>query len=78
MKKIILIGAIVILTSCAHDTKYKIVDSIGDSHYTNLYTKGSDGCIKFQELCGCEEGDDLQNVTLCGSYTITENKSYRP
>jgi hypothetical protein len=78
MKKIIFfIGTILVLSSCVKSGKYKITDSSGRSHSTDQYTKTSDGCIKFQEICGCGE-DSKQDVVLCGSYSITENLEYQP
>jgi hypothetical protein len=57
--------------------KYEIVDGNGHHYRTLSYTKGSDGCITFQKSCGCGD-NELETVVLCGTYTIEENKDYKP
>jgi major membrane immunogen (membrane-anchored lipoprotein) len=78
MKKTILfIGASILLSACSQSTKYEIIDSTGNSHYTDMYNKTSDGCINFREVCQCESGTPVQ-VILCGSYIIKENQTDQP
>lgn len=73
MKKLIVVGTIFIFSSCTQNSKYKIVDSTGNSHYTDSFLKREGGCIEFTEDCLCDSGNSLNKVTLCGSYSITEN-----
>lgn len=71
MKKVLVLILVVSLSSCVmRDAKYRI-ESGKDIHYTSNYNKNSEGCITFQENCGCGS-DKLQTVTMCGTYTITE------
>lgn len=73
MKKLILGILLLSLASCQPYAKYSI-NADRSNYLTDSYTRTEDGCITFKEKCGC--GPD-RKVTLCGSYTITENKDYR-
>lgn len=72
MKYILSLLLVVSLASCQIGTmrKYRI-ESDGSRHYTDNYTKSSDGCITFQTNCNCSS-DELRTITICGTYTITE------
>lgn len=61
--------AIVMLQSCdcGCNSKYRIVDSHGYQYYTDTYI--SDGnCISFVKSSG-------ENIKICGSYRIVEQKT---
>jgi len=53
--------------------KYTISDPAGHIFRTNQITPQS-GCIKFVD----ESSDNKNPITLCGGYTIEENKTYKP
>ena len=57
------------LASCVtEDAKYKIITG-HSAYYTKKYRKEGD-CIYFNDIsCGCEE-DELNEMMICGNYTI--------
>lgn len=74
MKKLLFIlVCLVLITSCANnDKKYEIIDSRGNSYYTNAYQQEGN-CITFFANCGC--GDETEKgYVLCGSFSIENTK----
>ena len=49
MKKTILIGLIVLMTSCTSKYKYLIKDHKGQYYLCNFYNKTGDDCILFND-----------------------------
>ena len=80
MRKFILIPIIAItmlLASCCGCGEYKYIITQGDNYYhTNEYTL-KDGCITFKDN-NKDNTNVGNNVTICGSYTVIEDKNYKP
>jgi hypothetical protein len=76
MKKTIIFMAILggLFTSCSKENKYLIRDSNGSYYHTDSYETLEEGCIKFKDVCSCDETDGGIDTKICGSYTIIENK----
>jgi hypothetical protein len=74
MKKLLFaVIALLVVTSCAKsDKKYEIIDSTGNSYYTDSYQQEGN-CIKFFSDCGCGSGIE-KGYVLCGSFSIEENQ----
>lgn len=74
MKYILALILVTSLIGCAGmDKKYRIENG-KNIHYTDNYNKTSEGCIIFQEQCGCAGDNNIRTVTVCGSYEITTLK----
>ena len=70
MKKAILIlVAVLSLTSCMEATKYRIKSGSTD-YATNSYQEVN-GCVIFKNECGC--GGEPKSIKVCGNYTIIKN-----
>lgn len=56
---------------CSSSHKYTIIID-GNTYYTNAITTDKSGCISFVK------GNDKDPVTICGNYTIEEDKDWKP
>jgi len=72
--KIFLVALLLLVSSCGSDKKYRINDSNGNYYDADSYETTEEGCIKFKDVCSCDETDSGVDTKICGSYTITENK----
>jgi hypothetical protein len=75
MKKLLFaILVLLAVTSCANsgDKKYEIIDSRGNSYYTDSYQQEGN-CITFFANCGCGDGTE-KGYVLCGSFSIENTK----
>jgi hypothetical protein len=70
MKKTILIGLIVLMTSCTSKYKYLITDHKGQYYLCNFYNKTGDGCILFNDKPGYNNKETGFPTRLCGNYEI--------
>lgn len=81
MKKI-LVGFSIIMAavSCsAPPGKYRIEDASGKVYYADRITHDLNGCIRFNNTrCKCPDEGPGTPTILCGSYTITEQKTTQP
>lgn len=69
MKKTILIGLIVLMTSCTSKYKYLIKDHKGQYYLCNFYNKTGDDCILFNDKPGYS--NEVGTPTrICGNYEI--------
>jgi hypothetical protein len=50
--------------------RYKIKQD-SNIYHTNSITKDANGCVIFQNGCGCD--GRKSNITVCGTYTLVEN-----
>jgi len=73
-KIIFMVALGLILSSCRRENKYTIKDSTGNYYNADSYETTEEGCIKFKDVCSCDETDPGVDTKICGSYTITENK----
>lgn len=72
--KIFGVALLLLVSSCGSDKKYTIKDSVGNYYNADSYETTEEGCIKFKDVCSCDETDPGVDTKICGSYTITENK----
>jgi hypothetical protein len=72
--KIFAVALLLLVSSCGSDKKYTIKDSSGNYYNTDSYETTEEGCIKFKDVCSCDETDPGVDTKICGSYTVTENK----
>ena len=72
--KIFGVALLLLVSSCGSDKKYTIKDSAGNYYNADSYETTEEGCIKFKDVCSCDETDPGVDTKICGSYTITENK----
>lgn len=70
MKKTILIGLIVLMTSCTSKYKYLIKDHRGQYYLCNFYNKTGDGCILFNDKPGYNNKETGFPTRICGDYEI--------
>jgi hypothetical protein len=66
MKKstIFMVSLVFLMVSCDRRNYY----------HTDSYESIEGGCIKFKDVCTCDETEVGIDTKICGSYTIQENK----
>ena len=75
MKKTILIGLVVLITSCTSKYKYLITDHKGQYYLCNFYNKTGDDCILFNDKPGYNNNNNVGTPTrVCGDYEIKNLK----
>jgi hypothetical protein len=72
--KIFSVSLLFLVSSCGANKKYTINDSNGNYYNADSYETTEEGCIKFKDVCSCDETDGGIDTKICGSYTIIENK----
>ena len=74
MKKLILLGVMIILSSCTSKYKYLIKDHKGQYYLCNFYNKTDDGCILFNDKPGYNNKTTGFPTRLCRPYSIKKLK----
>ena len=74
MKKstIFMVSLVFLMVSC--DRRKYTIRSDGNYYHTDSYESIEGGCIKFKDVCTCDETEVGIDTKICGSYTIIENK----